>query len=192
MFVDTIAADNDAAMDEAATATAGLRGSGKKRARSPTRVAQDTPLRTVEATTTTMARYSYDPRFLVFEFTWNIVLRRTQVGVRIRAYSQTHPLLLLSLMFYRRRRLAASVQVELVNDILASVGHGNVGRGACVKQMLMGGGKTTVVSPLLTLILGDGKHLVLQVVPPALLEFSRGVLRSTVREPVVACMRVCS
>jgi hypothetical protein len=56
----------------------------------------------------------------------------------------------------------------------------------------MGGGKTTVVSPLLTLILGDGKHLVLQVVPPALLEFSRGVLRSTVREPVVACMRACS
>ena len=55
-------------------------------------------------------------------------------------------------------------QVELVRDILASVGRGDAtARGACVKQMLMGGGKTTVVSPLLTLILGDGKHLVLQV-----------------------------
>jgi hypothetical protein len=55
--------------------------------------------------------------------------------------------------------------------------------------MLMGGGKTTVVSPLLCLMLGDGQHLVLQVVPPALLEFSRSVLRSTfnsiIKKPVV-------
>ena len=53
----------------------------------------------------------------------------------------------------------------------------------------MGGGKTTVVSPLLCLMLGDGARLVLQVVPPALLEFSRGVMRSTfnsvITKPVV-------
>lgn len=48
-----------------------------------------------------------------------------------------------------------------------------------VKQMIMGAGKTTVVGPLLALMLGDGKSLVAQVVPPALLEFSRSIMRST-------------
>ena len=50
------------------------------------------------------------------------------------------------------------------------------GQSRCV-QMLMGGGKTTVVGPLLALLLGNGKTLVMQVVPRALLEFSRGVMR---------------
>jgi hypothetical protein len=36
-----------------------------------------------------------------------------------------------------------------------------------------------VVSPLLCLMLGDGEHLIFEVVPPALLEFSRSVLRSS-------------
>jgi hypothetical protein len=46
-------------------------------------------------------------------------------------------------------------------------------------QMIMGAGKTTVVGPLLALLLGDGNRLVIQVVPGQLLEFSRGVLRET-------------
>lgn len=45
--------------------------------------------------------------------------------------------------------------------------------------MIMGAGKTTVVGPLLALMLGDGEQLVTQVVPPALLEFSRSVMRAT-------------
>jgi hypothetical protein len=47
-----------------------------------------------------------------------------------------------------------------------------------VTQMIMGGGKTTVVAPLVALMLGDGQNLVTQVVPSALLEFSRAILRS--------------
>merc|ERR1712185_217324 len=43
----------------------------------------------------------------------------------------------------------------------------------------MGGGKTTVVGPLLTLMLGDGEALVLQTMPPALLEQSKFTLRGT-------------
>jgi hypothetical protein len=43
--------------------------------------------------------------------------------------------------------------------------------------MIMGAGKTTVVAPLLAMILADGKSLVTQVVPHALLDFSRGVMR---------------
>eukprot|EP01083_Nonionella_stella_P030773 84290_1 len=86
---------------------------------------------------------SYDPRFLVFEFTWNILLRQQQV--------------------------------LLVREFMESIRSGN----SLVKQMIMGAGKTTVVAPLLALMLADGKSLVLQVVPRALLEFSRSVMRST-------------
>ena len=42
----------------------------------------------------------------------------------------------------------------------------------------MGAGKTTVIGPLMALILADGKSLVTQVVPTPLLEFSRGIMRS--------------
>ena len=56
------------------------------------------------------------------------------------------------------------------------------------EQMIMGGGKTTVVSPLLALFLGDGARLVCQVVPHALLEFSRNTMRERfsiiVKKPV--------
>jgi hypothetical protein len=41
-----------------------------------------------------------------------------------------------------------------------------------------GGGKTTVVSALVVMLLGDGRSLVTQVMPQALLEFSRSILRS--------------
>ena len=86
---------------------------------------------------------SYDPRFLVFEFTWNLMLRRSQV--------------------------------TMVRDYLGAVRAGE----SMVKQLIMGQGKTTVVCPLLTLILGDGDNLVVLVVPPALLDFSRSIMRST-------------
>ncbi len=85
----------------------------------------------------------YDPRFLLFEFTWNILLRK--------------------------------VQIEMVREYVSDIQNGR----SSVKQMIMGAGKTTVVCPLLTLILSDGDSLVVQVVPPALLEFSRSIMRST-------------
>ena len=80
---------------------------------------------------------AYDPRFLIFEFTHNLVLRKAQV--------------------------------ELVHEFVDAVHSG----APLVKQMLMGGGKTTVVGPLLALMLGDGERLVVQTMPPALLEQSR-------------------
>ena len=66
------------------------------------------------------AELAYDPRFMLFEFSWTILLRRAQIA--------------------------------LVREIVGKVSRGE----PVVKQMLMGGGKTTVVGPLLTLILGDG------------------------------------
>ena len=94
----------------------------------------------------------FDPRFLVFEFTYSLMLRKSQV--------------------------------ILVNKFLDSLRNGN----SMCHQMIMGAGKTTVVTPLLALMLADGKSLVTQVVPHALLEFSRGVMRekfaAVVRKPV--------
>jgi ABC-type glutathione transport system ATPase component len=46
-----------------------------------------------------------------------------------------------------------------------------------VQQMIMGAGKTTVVGPLLCLILADGDSLLMQVMPTALLEQTRNILR---------------
>jgi hypothetical protein len=52
----------------------------------------------------------------------------------------------------------------------------------------MGAGKTTVVCPLLALMLADSQRLVMQVVPRALLEFSRYIMRerfsALIRKPV--------
>ena len=45
-----------------------------------------------------------------------------------------------------------------------------------VHQMIMGAGKTTIIGPLLALMLADGKSLVTQVVPNALLTMSRNVM----------------
>merc|ERR1719502_662217 len=94
----------------------------------------------------------YDPRYLLFEFTHNIVLRKAQV--------------------------------ELVLEFVSAVVEGK----PLVKQMLMGGGKTTVVGPLLALMLGDGKTLVVQTMPPALLEQSKATLRATFSS--IVCKRV--
>ena len=45
--------------------------------------------------------------------------------------------------------------------------------------MIMGAGKTSVVAPLLALIVADGSSLVLSVVPKALVEMSRTRMRET-------------
>ena len=51
------------------------------------------------------------------------------------------------------------MQVELIDRFLEAV---RTGKSLC-HQMIMGAGKTTVVAPLLALILADGKRLVCQV-----------------------------
>eukprot|EP00756_Hemistasia_phaeocysticola_P010308 Hpha_TRINITY_DN15008_c2_g11::TRINITY_DN15008_c2_g11_i2::g.123952::m.123952 len=88
-------------------------------------------------------RYFLDPRFLLFEFTWNIVLRKEQI--------------------------------EMVNTFMSKLHRGE----SHVRQMIMGAGKTTVVGPLISLMAADGKRLVMQVMPPALLDFTRETLRKT-------------
>ena len=88
-------------------------------------------------------RLAYDPRYLVFEFVWNIILRQKQVSI--------------------------------IDNFVSTLKEGR----SKVKQMIMGQGKTTVVAPILALMLADGDSLVLSVVPPALLEMSRTLMRET-------------
>ena len=63
-------------------------------------------------------------------------------------------------------------QVALVGKL---VGNAQSAQSVC-HQMLMGEGKTTVISPLLALLLG-ATTLVIQIVPPQLLAFALDVLR---------------
>ena len=71
--------------------------------------------------------------------------------------------------FMLRRR-----QVELVNGFVENAAKGQ----SRVEQMIMGQGKTTVIGPILALILGNGTRLVTQVCPDALLDMTRDVMRS--------------
>jgi hypothetical protein len=70
--------------------------------------------------------------------------------------------------------LLRASQVALCREFLSSVRSGT----PLVKQMIMGGGKTTVVAPMLALMLGDGERLVVITMPLALLEQSKATLRS--------------
>ena len=87
--------------------------------------------------------WNFDPRYLIFEFTWNIILRPKQYF--------------------------------MVVDFVKHLKEGK----SKVKQLIMGAGKTAVVTPLLSLIAGDGETFVVVMVPRALLDQSRQRLRET-------------
>jgi hypothetical protein len=71
--------------------------------------------------------FSFDPRYLVFEFSQDILIRKAQI--------------------------------QLIDQFIRVVAKG----GSMVNQMIMGAGKTTVVGPLLSLLLANGYQLVVQV-----------------------------
>ncbi|CUF98858.1 Hypothetical protein, putative [Bodo saltans] len=105
--------------------------------------AADVPNQTTPDSNAVKVSATYDPRHLLFEFTWNLMMRKRQY--------------------------------ELIGDMYGAVTRGE----SVVKQMIMGAGKTTVVSPVLGLMLANGRQLMVQIVPPALLDFTRAVLRTT-------------
>ena len=88
--------------------------------------------------------FDFDPRFLVFEIAHNLVLRQSQC-----------------------------LLVRKFHQMIMGSAAGTDSPTSIVHQMIMGSGKTTVVAPLLALLLGDGMNLVVEVVPKALLEFTR-------------------
>lgn len=64
-------------------------------------------------------------------------------------------------------------QVELVRQFAGAAQKSQ----SSVRQMIMGAGKTTVIAPLLALMLADGQSLVTNVVPSSLLEQTLGIMR---------------
>jgi hypothetical protein len=76
-------------------------------------------------------------------------------------------------------------QMKLVCDFTTELRGGK----SSVTQMLMGGGKTSVITPLLALLLADGDNLVCAVMPEALLDHSIGEiadkLKQVTKRPVV-------
>ena len=86
-------------------------------------------------------------------------------------------------------------QVSLLGTFLAA----HERRAPLCHQMLMGAGKTTVLAPLLTLLLAQPGVLVMECVPTSLLHFSRTVLwrafscpRSVVRAPFLPALSLAS
>ena len=75
-------------------------------------------------------------------------------------------------------------QVELINTFKQKI----KSQQSTCHQMLMGSGKTTVVAPLLCLILNKFATLTTQVVPRSLLEFSRSIVRQ--RFSAIVCKPV--
>lgn len=75
-------------------------------------------------------------------------------------------------------------QVQLVLRLIEDMANN---KSVC-HQMIMGAGKTTVVGPLLAMLLANSSTLIFEVVPPALLDFSAGILRERfsagIRKPV--------
>ena len=109
----------------------------------------------------------FDPRFLVFEFINNIMSPPTH----------TLPLHVLSIVVMESIFLFHSnltpapcpgrlrdQQVQLVQEFMSAVS--DPSRGSTCQQLIMGAGKTTVVCPLLALMLADGNRLVTQVASP--------------------------
>ena len=90
----------------------------------------------------------FDPRLLVFEFLFDIMLRETQVR------------------------------------ILGTFLHNAKAGRSMTHQMIMGDGKTTVIAPLLALILADGRSLVCSCMPACLAEMTRSVLTKCFSSPV--------
>ncbi|OQS06902.1 hypothetical protein THRCLA_20266 [Thraustotheca clavata] len=97
----------------------------------------------------TTNEFVYDPRYLLFEYVFELLLRQRQV--------------------------------EMIESFMTSLNQGT----SRVQQMIMGAGKTTVVGPLLTYMLANSKALVTHVMPTALLEQSRAVLRSRFSNPIL-------
>ena len=72
-------------------------------------------------------------------------------------------------------------QVKIVHKLLGEI---LSGRSVC-HQMLMGAGKTTVVGPLLAMLLANASNMMIEVVPAALLDFSANVLRERFSSAIV-------
>ena len=107
--------------------------------------------------------YSFDPRLLVFEFIRSIILREKQIEVVTNFMASATP----------------------ENAKLAENDPENEKCHKLAQQMLMGQGKTAIITPLLCLLLGTDKQLPLVMLPPSLLEAGRAIVSSTFSSVII-------
>ena len=110
--------------------------------------------------------YLLEPRILLLEFCSELMLREEQVRL-LRTFLGEFP----GASTFSAGGPGSSSKHG--SAFVASHIH-TTPRSLC-HQLLMGAGKTTVIAPLLTLMLADGQRLVTLVVPASLLHFSRQV-----------------
>jgi hypothetical protein len=128
-------------------------------------------LETLQKTTTQTERYFKELAALSEMLGNTITMKRTYVINSKPGLFEVDPRFLL--FEFCHGIILRPSQVVLVRKLVADMSQN---KPACT-QMIMGAGKTTVVGPLLAVLLSSHKSLVMEVVPPALLEFSAGVLR---------------
>ena len=105
---------------------------------------------------------SYDPRFLVFEFVRSVILRKGQVSI-VRGFCEA---VLGETGEHNLHMIATAPEKQDSCHMLA-------------QQMLMGQGKTAIITPLLCLMLSNGEMLPIVLLPDSLLEAGRTIVRST-------------
>merc|ERR1711933_608882 len=72
-------------------------------------------------------------------------------------------------------------QVEILGKFMKNT----MDRASLCHQMIMGAGKTTVIAPLLVLLLANGEQLVCACMPKALLDMSRAVMTERFSSPIL-------
>jgi ankyrin repeat protein len=97
----------------------------------------------------------YDPRYLVFEFVRSLMLREAQVKI-VGEYLEG----------------LKDANLKLIEEGMTNI-------KPLAQQMLMGQGKTAVITPLLCLLLADGETLPMVLLPDSLLPAGREIVRST-------------
>ena len=100
-------------------------------------------------------KHTYDPRYLVFEFVRSLMLREAQVKI-IGEYLEG----------------LKDANLKLIEKGMTDI-------KPLAQQMLMGQGKTAVITPLLCLLLADGETLPMVLLPDSLLPAGREIVRST-------------
>lgn len=120
---------------------------------------------------------SYDPRFLVFEFIRSIILREGQVRI-VRDFKR-------ALDPKNLEHIVAEQERAIDNTHKNGGSVPNADYYCLAQQMLMGQGKTAVITPLLVLMMADGTRMPLILLPESLLAAGRNLISSTFSQLLV-------
>ena len=116
--------------------------------------------------------FDFEPRYLLFEYLFNILLRNQQVKLLHTFLKSKSAVQQMIMGAGKTTGPRETDDNERVACVLVASRSFSLFVFACLCVLC------AVIGPLLALILADGSRLVMQVVPSALLEFSRSIMRS--------------